>query len=68
MLYEDVLLGMLFAVALDLRQLSDATKENLVEDYRVVGRLVEVCQFGLLRHAYRREAVDGAPVFPVVAC
>ena len=64
--YND-LIGIALAVPLDPREVPYGAEEDLVEDYRVVGAVVELGHLGVLGEPYAEELVDGAAVFLVVA-
>ena len=61
------LVGIALAVPLDPREVPDGAEEDLVEDYDVVGAVVELSQLGALRQPDAEELVDGAAVLLVVA-
>ena len=46
---DDYLLGVLLAVSLDPSQLPNAAEEDLVEDYGVVGAVVEPSHLAVVR-------------------
>ena len=64
--YHDIV-GIAFAVSLDLFKVPYGAEKDHVEDDRVVATVVELCYFGVLGEPYAEELVDRASIFIVVA-
>ena len=62
---NDDLIWVALSIPLDPRQVPDVVEEGLVEDYGVVGAVVDLRHLAVLSHAYTEELVQGYAVLLV---